>query len=71
MKKQWWKSKTIWLNVAAGGIAYLAGQWDAVASHLPTWAGPAFGSLVAAANVGLRFVTTDALVLKRLDPEDQ
>jgi hypothetical protein len=68
--KAWWKSKTIWLNTAAGGVAFLATSWDAISAHLPTWAGPTFGAVLAAANVGLRFVTSDPITLKQIDQAD-
>ena len=66
--KLWWKSKTIWLNAAAGGVAFAAGAWDAYSGTLALPKGLVLllGSLVAAANVGLRFVTTDPVVLKEL-----
>lgn len=69
-KKVWWKSRIIWLNVGAGGVAFLAGAWSEIGSHIPKWLAYGAGTLVAAANVGLRFVTTDALITKRINKED-
>lgn len=69
--KPWWKSKTIWFNTAAGGVAYLAGQVDGVVHHLPSWAGQAYGAFVMAANVGLRFVTSDPIVLKKITDDQE
>lgn len=70
--KPWWRSKTIWFNAAAGGVAFIAGAWSAYADALPLpkWAVLVLGGVVAAVNVGLRFVTTDPVTLKRMDDSD-
>jgi len=67
--KVWWKSKTIWFNAAAGGVGFIAAGWDQYAGTLPHWAAPLLGGLVMAANVGLRFITTDPVCLKQMDPD--
>lgn len=69
-KKPWWKSKLIWLNAAAGAVAFVAGAWEQVGAMIPKWLSYSAGALVAGANIALRFVTTDALITKRLNKED-
>lgn len=69
--KPWWKSRIIWLNVAAGAVAFIAGAWPQIAMLIPKWLAYSAGALVAGANVGLRFITTDALLVKRINQEDQ
>ena len=51
MGKRWWKSKTIWLNVATGGIA-LALEQDSPEQ---------LTQILAAANLVLRFFTSQPL----------
>lgn len=70
--KAWYRSKIIWFNAAAGGVAFVAGAWQlyADAIPLPKWAVLLAGSIVAAANVGLRFITSDPLTVKRIDQSD-
>lgn len=68
-KKAWWKSKVIWFNTAAGGMAFLAAGWNEMAGKLPlpewmVWLG---GGIVAAANVGLRFITTNEVTVKKME----
>ncbi len=65
--KPWWKSKTIWFNAAAGGVGFLANQIQPISHHLPDWAATAYGAIVVAANVGLRFITTDPIIQQKLD----
>ena len=69
--KPWWKSRIIWLNAAAGGVAFIAGAWSDIGAHIPKWLTYGAGALVAAANVGLRFVTTDALITKRINEGEE
>jgi hypothetical protein len=68
--KPWWKSRMIWLNGAAGAVAFIAGAWDDVGKHIPVWLTYSAGMIVAGANVALRFVTTDAIVAKVINKED-
>lgn len=64
--KPWWKSRTIWFNTAAGGVAFMAAD-TGVTHHLPDWIASLYGTVVAAANVGLRFITTDPIVAQKLN----
>lgn len=60
--KKWWRSRTIWLNVIAGGVAFAAGSWDQFAqANLPQWAWYSGGVVLAMANIGLRLVTTTSI----------
>lgn len=66
--KPWWMSRTIWLNVAAGvASAGAAVVWPDVLDHAPKWVPTLIGMAWAGANVGLRFITTDELILKRIN----
>jgi len=69
--KAWWKSKVIWFNAAAGGVAFLAAGWAELSESLPlpkwlVWLG---GGVVAAANIGLRFITTNEVTVKKMGDE--
>lgn len=71
-KKAWYKSRIIWFNAAAGGVAFMAAGWNELAGKLPLpewliWFG---GGVVTAVNVGLRFITTDPVTLKRINKAD-
>ena len=68
--KPWWKSRIIWLNAAAGGVSFIAAAWPDIGQLIPKWLSYSAGALVAAINVGLRFVTTDAVTLQHIDEQD-
>ena len=55
--KNWWKSKTIWVNVISAGIAVVtaAAGTDLVQTH-PQAAAIA-GAALAGLNIALRFIT--------------
>ena len=49
------------------GVGFLANQITPISHHLPDWAATAYGALIMAANVGLRFITTDPIIQQKLD----
>lgn len=66
--KAWWKSKTLWFNVAVLALASAETQVGVLKDVLP---GNVFTWLVFVLppiNVGLRLISTTALVLKAPPP---
>lgn len=63
MKKCWWKSKTLWLNLVVALLAVAEVQFHVLKPQLgdALW-GVAFFA-VTVLNVALRFITTQALRL--------
>jgi len=68
--KDWYKSKTLWLNAAAGFFAIL--QIPAVLfTDLPPYVYPIVLALLGAVNVGLRFITTQPIFVKTILRNDR
>lgn len=61
MKKDWWKSKTIWVNVAVGALAAIQAGTDVLGKAAPL----ELVGFLAAANVALRFLTGEPVVTKK------
>ena len=65
--KVWYLSKVLWFNALAGAFAFAATFWDRVAAMLPPEHGLIGGMIVAAVNVGLRFITTDPISMRQIE----
>ena len=68
--KPWYKSRVIWFNALAGGAAFVASVWPILQNQIPTWAYISFGAVVAAVNIGLRFITSDPVTSRQMDDRD-
>jgi len=69
--KPWWKSRTVWLNGAAGIASTAAAiTWPDIFSDAPKWLTALIGMAWGGANVALRFVTSDEICLKHIREED-
>ena len=59
MKKKWYQSKTVWVNIAVGGaavLAYIAGDQFPVQLNEQMLGWISFGQAVV--NAGLRLITS-------------
>lgn len=69
--KAWWRSKTLWINVATivgAGVAIVEVATGELRKTLPEWAYFALLAVLAMLNAGLRLVTTKGL---SNNPHDQ
>jgi hypothetical protein len=61
VKKAWYRSRTIWLNVTAMLLAAAAENWSALQEVLPKHWYAWFAFILSLANAIMRFVTTQPL----------
>jgi len=63
--KPWYKSKTVWFNVAtvvAAGTGFIVGNPAAILPFIPeAWSAPAALAIVGLVNVVLRAITTTGI----------
>lgn len=70
--KPWWKSRTIWVNAAAGiASAGAAVTWPDIFADAPKWVTALLGMVWCGANVALRFATTDEICLRQIREGEQ
>lgn len=68
--KEWWKSKTIWVNVLALAFAQLASRHEMLEAQLGNWGWIAVDLLVIV-NLGLRFITSQPVVVRTILKNDK
>jgi hypothetical protein len=61
MGKKWWKSKTLWLNVVSAGLLAVEASVGLIKDQFGAQSYLLLLALLAAANAGLRFMTTQAI----------
>ena len=61
MKKQWWKSKTLWLNALLAATTVAESQIGLLQSYFGNGAYLALLSFAAFLNAALRFVTSQPI----------
>lgn len=64
-EKQWWQSKTIWLNLAIGVVAVVDMSSDALKTVLPPDVMGGVLAVTAVVNVVLRTITGQPVVVKK------
>lgn len=64
-EKQWWQSKTIWLNLAVGALAAIDMSTDTLKTVLPPDVMGGILAVTAVANVVLRTITGQPVVVKK------
>jgi hypothetical protein len=61
MGKKWWKSKTLWLNVVSAGLLAVEASVGLIKEQFGAQSYLLLLALLAAANAGLRFVSSQSL----------
>jgi hypothetical protein len=69
--KPWHHSKTLWFNAIALVLGMAEMQFKLLEQYIPAAVFPALAFVLAVANVLLRFITTTALVMPRVDQPAQ
>lgn len=65
--KPWYKSKTLWFNGLALVLGMVEMQFKLLEQYIPAAVFPALAFVLAVVNVLLRFITTTALIVPRVD----